>query len=60
MEAPTNPAIIFKRGNYLLNKNNIMHTAKSNKEKIRLTESQLKNIVMESVKTVLNEANSIN
>ena len=37
-----------------------MHTAKSNKEKIRLTESQLKNIVMESVKTVLNEANNIN
>ena len=37
-----------------------MHTAKSNKEKIRLTESQLKNIVMESVKMALNEANSIN
>ena len=37
-----------------------MHTAKSNKEKIRLTESQLKNIVMESVKMALSEANGIN
>lgn len=60
MEAPTNPAIIFKKETIYYIKHNIMHTAKSNKEKIRLTESQLKNIVMESVKMALNEANSIN